>query len=120
MSESHSPEQLRDLYRELILDHAKSPRNFGKLEGMTHSAEGINPLCGDKLTVYLTLEDEDRVTDVAFQGAGCAISTASASMMTDALTSERPRELLEQAATAQEVSRAIESVSHVTEETAAG
>ena len=73
---------LRDLYQEVILDHSKRPRNFKPLPGANRSAEGYNPLCGDRETVYLTLEG-DRVQDVAFQGAGCAISTASASMMTE-------------------------------------
>ncbi|HKA35171.1 MAG TPA: SUF system NifU family Fe-S cluster assembly protein [Thermoanaerobaculia bacterium] len=73
---------LRDLYQEVILDHSKRPRNFKPLPGANRSAEGYNPLCGDRETVYLTLEG-DRVRDVAFQGSGCAISTASASMMTE-------------------------------------
>ena len=71
---------LRDLYQELILDHTKHPRNFGQLENANCKAHGHNPLCGDKLTVFLDLEDEV-VRDVRFQGSGCAISTASASMM---------------------------------------
>jgi nitrogen fixation NifU-like protein len=73
---------LRDLYQEVILDHSNRPRNFKALPGANRSAEGYNPLCGDRETVYLTLEG-DRVRDVAFQGVGCAISTASASMMTE-------------------------------------
>jgi nitrogen fixation protein NifU and related proteins len=75
---------LRDLYQEVILDHGKRPRNYRKPEGPSLSADGYNPLCGDKVTVYLILEG-DVVRDVAFQGKGCAISTASASMMTEAL-----------------------------------
>ncbi len=75
---------LRELYQEVIVDHSRRPRNFKKLEGATHRAEGFNPLCGDKVVVYLTL-DKGVVLDVAFQGAGCAISTASASMMTEFL-----------------------------------
>jgi nitrogen fixation protein NifU and related proteins len=75
---------LRDLYQEVILDHGRRPRNFRKLEPATHSAEGYNPLCGDSLTVFLQVE-EGAVTDVAFEGKGCAISTASASMMSEAL-----------------------------------
>ena len=74
--------ELRDLYRELILDHARKPRHFGKLAGATHSADGINPLCGDKLHLYLKLAD-DVIEDAAFEGSGCAISLASASLMTD-------------------------------------
>ncbi|MBI3990066.1 MAG: SUF system NifU family Fe-S cluster assembly protein [candidate division NC10 bacterium] len=73
---------LRELYQEIILDHYKRPRNFRKLEGAKGEAEGYNPLCGDKVTVYLELED-DRVRDISFQGSGCAISTASASVMTE-------------------------------------
>lgn len=75
-------DELRDLYQATILDHNKKPRNFGTLEEADGQADGHNPLCGDKLTVYVTLED-DRVVDVAFEGAGCAISTASASLMTE-------------------------------------
>jgi nitrogen fixation NifU-like protein len=75
---------LRDLYQELILDHNKRPRNFKKLEDANRSAEGYNPLCGDKMKIYLRL-DEDRVKDVSFEGSGCAISKASASVMTESL-----------------------------------
>ena len=77
-------DELRELYRELILDHAKSPRHFGKLDDATHSAQGINPLCGDKLTLYLALDDGN-VRDAAFEGSGCAISVASASLLTDTI-----------------------------------
>ena len=79
----HSKEDLRELYRELILDHARSPRHFGKLEGATHSAEGINPLCGDKLVIYFNIDDGGRIDDARFEGSGCAISVASASLLTD-------------------------------------
>jgi len=75
---------LRELYQEVILDHSKRPRNFRALEGGSLHADGHNPLCGDKVTVYLQVED-DVVKDASFQGSGCSISTASASMMTDAL-----------------------------------
>ena len=75
---------LRDLYQEVILDHNRRPRNFGPLPTANRRAEGHNPLCGDRVTVYLDLED-GRLQDVAFQGSGCAISTASASLMTEAL-----------------------------------
>lgn len=78
-----SSEELRDLYRELILDHARSPRHFGKLDGATHVAEGVNPLCGDKLKLYLRVDEERIVADAMFEGSGCAISVASASLMTD-------------------------------------
>ena len=75
---------LRELYQEVILDHNKSPRNFRKLEDANRMAEGYNPLCGDQITVYLKLED-DVIKEISFQGAGCAISKASASMMTASL-----------------------------------
>ncbi len=78
----HAGEDLRDLYRELILDHSRNPRHFGRIEGATHTAEGINPLCGDKLKLYLQLDGE-LVTDASFEGSGCAISVASASLLTD-------------------------------------
>ena len=75
---------LRELYQDIILDHGRHPRNFRKIEHPTHFAYGHNPLCGDRVTVYLTL-DGDRIADVAFQGRGCAISTAAASLMTEVL-----------------------------------
>ncbi len=75
-------EELRELYQTMILDHNKNPRNFGHLDAPTASADGHNPLCGDELTVELLVEG-DRVVDVAFDGSGCAISTASASLMTE-------------------------------------
>jgi len=75
---------LQDLYQEVIIDHNRSPRNFGKLDDATQVAEGYNPLCGDKLNLYLKTED-DVITDVSFDGSGCAISVASASLMTDSL-----------------------------------
>jgi nitrogen fixation NifU-like protein len=73
---------LSDLYQEVILDHNKRPRNFRAIERPSHQAEGFNPLCGDRLNLFLQVDGE-RITDVAFQGAGCAISKASASLMTD-------------------------------------
>ncbi len=76
--------ELRDLYQEVILDHNKKPRNFGTLEVATHQADGDNPLCGDQLHISLVL-DGDRVEEVRFDGSGCAISTASASLMTEAV-----------------------------------
>lgn len=75
---------LRELYQEVILDHSKRPRNFGALAGANRRAEGYNPLCGDRETVFVRLED-DVLEGVGFQGSGCAISTASASMMTERL-----------------------------------
>ena len=79
-------EDLRELYRELILDHARKPRHFGKLANATHEAEGINPLCGDKLHLYLRIDDDSSIADAAFEGSGCAISVASASLLTDIVT----------------------------------
>ncbi len=76
-------DDLRDLYRDLILDHARNPRHFGKLAHTTHSAQGINPLCGDKLTLYLDLDADETIRDAAFEGSGCAISVASASLLAD-------------------------------------
>jgi nitrogen fixation protein NifU and related proteins len=75
---------LRELYQDIILDHGRHPRNFRAIEHPTHFAHGHNPLCGDRVTVYLTLSG-DRITDVSFQGRGCAISTAAASLMTEVL-----------------------------------
>jgi len=75
---------LRDLYQEVILDHHKKPRNFRKLENANRQAEGFNPLCGDRLSVFIQIEN-GVVKDIGFVGTGCAISTASASMMTESL-----------------------------------
>jgi nitrogen fixation NifU-like protein len=72
--------ELRELYQEVILDHNKSPRNFKKMENASHFGEGYNPLCGDKIDIYLKVE-EGKIADVSFQGSGCAISKASASLM---------------------------------------
>jgi nitrogen fixation protein NifU and related proteins len=76
---------LRELYQEVILDHSRHPRHYGALEDASHKAEGYNPLCGDRVTVYLKLGEDGRVADIKFEGKGCAISQASASMMTDML-----------------------------------
>ena len=76
--------ELRELYQEYVLDHGKNPRNFHAVEEATHSAEGYNPLCGDKVQVMLSL-DGNVIRDIGFQGSGCAISTASASTMTEAV-----------------------------------
>ena len=76
---------LRELYQEVILDHSRHPRHFGPLDHATHKAEGYNPLCGDRVTVMLALGRDDRVADIKFEGKGCAISQASASMMTEML-----------------------------------
>jgi nitrogen fixation NifU-like protein len=80
--------ELRELYQEVILDHNRKPRNFRKLEGANRNAEGHNPLCGDRVTVYLNV-DGDTVRDVSFEGVGCAISTASASLMTESVKGKR-------------------------------
>lgn len=77
-------EQLRELYQELIIDHGRHPRNFQKLSNPTHCQEGYNPLCGDRLILYLRVKD-DKVLDASFEGTGCAISIASASLMTEQL-----------------------------------
>jgi nitrogen fixation protein NifU and related proteins len=76
--------ELRDLYQEVILEHSKAPRNYRELPSANRTAEGFNPLCGDHFTVYLTLEG-DSIRDISFQGSGCAISKASASMMTQSV-----------------------------------
>ena len=84
---------LADLYQEVIIDHSRRPRNFRELEGATRTAEGVNPLCGDQLTLYVKLAD-GRIADIAFQGVGCAISQASASLMTAALKGKMEEEAL--------------------------
>jgi nitrogen fixation NifU-like protein len=76
---------LRELYQEVILDHSRHPRHYGAMDDASHKAEGYNPLCGDRVTVYLKLGADGRVADIAFEGKGCAISQASASMMADML-----------------------------------
>jgi len=76
--------ELRDLYQDVILDHNKRPRNYGPLEDADRDAEGYNPLCGDRFTVHVKL-DGDKISDIRFEGSGCAISTASASVMTEML-----------------------------------
>jgi nitrogen fixation NifU-like protein len=77
---------MQNLYRELILDHSRNPRHFGRLSDATHTADGINPLCGDKLRLYLRVDDQGRIESSSFEGSGCAISVASASLMTDTVT----------------------------------
>jgi nitrogen fixation NifU-like protein len=89
---------LMDLYQEVILDHNKTPRNFGTMDDADHTAEGNNPLCGDKLRLYIKM-DGDRVERIRFEGSGCAISTASASLMTEVVDGK----------TRQEISRLYES-----------
>ncbi|MCK5214533.1 MAG: SUF system NifU family Fe-S cluster assembly protein [Candidatus Omnitrophica bacterium] len=75
----------RELYQQVILDHNKNPRNHGKMKGASHVAEGYNPLCGDHLFIYLKIDKNNVIEDITFENDGCAISTASASMMTSAL-----------------------------------
>lgn len=82
---------LRELYQEVILDHSKHPRNFRVLKDANHTAEGFNPLCGDRLKLYLAI-DSDQIKDISFQGSGCAISKASASMMTDSIKGKSTKE----------------------------
>jgi nitrogen fixation protein NifU and related proteins len=82
---------LRELYQDVILEHSKAPRNYRELGSANRRAEGYNPLCGDHFTIYLTLED-DKIKDVSFQGSGCAISKASASMMTQSVKGKTKEE----------------------------
>ena len=81
----HEMDELRDLYRELVLDHARNPRHFGRLEAATHMARGVNPLCGDQLQLFLRLDAEQGIADASFEGSGCAISVASASLLTETI-----------------------------------
>ena len=85
--------ELADLYRDVILDHNRRPRNFGPLEGADASADGVNPLCGDRLTLRLKLA-ADKIEEIRFEGQGCAISTASASLMTEAVKGKTRAEAL--------------------------
>jgi nitrogen fixation NifU-like protein len=78
-------EELRDMYQEVILDHGKKPRNFRRIDDATCLAHGNNPVCGDTLVIYLMLNNDEEILEVSFQGQGCAISVASASMMTEIL-----------------------------------
>ncbi|HEX9875615.1 MAG TPA: SUF system NifU family Fe-S cluster assembly protein [Gammaproteobacteria bacterium] len=86
--------ELQDLYREVILDHNRQPRNFGELEPADRIIEGVNPLCGDRVTLYVKL-DGDRVEDIRFKGTGCAISVASSSLMTERIKGSTISESLE-------------------------
>ena len=74
---------LKDLYQDIILEHGKNPRNFGKCDGHNHTAKGYNPLCGDQVEIYLKVDKEKNVNEVSFEGSGCAISMASTSIMTE-------------------------------------
>ena len=84
---------LRDLYQEVILDHSKKPRNFRELPNASRVAKGHNPLCGDRITLQLVVDENGVIQDVGFQGAGCAISTASASMMTEVLKGKSEKDV---------------------------
>ena len=88
-------DDLRELYQSTILDHNRTPRNFGELDSANRSARGDNPVCGDKIVVYLEVDDEGRVVEVRFDGKGCAISTASASLMTEFVKGRKPEEIQE-------------------------
>ena len=77
---------LKQLYQDIILEHGKSPRNFGKCKQHTHEAKGYNPLCGDKVQIFLKLDKQKKVEDITFEGSGCAISMASTSIMTELVT----------------------------------
>ena len=86
---------LKELYQELILDHGKNPRNLRKTENFNKDAKGHNPLCGDKVHVYLKLDEDKKVQDISFEGQGCAISMASASIMTDLIKGKEEKEAKE-------------------------
>ena len=86
-------DDIRELYQEVILDHGKNPRNFRRPEDATCEANGNNPLCGDKLTVFIKVGENDNIEDAAFEGRGCAISVASASMMTDIVRGKKVGEV---------------------------
>ncbi len=86
---------LKDLYQEIILDHGKNPRNLGKFDNYNKDAKGNNPLCGDNVHVYLKLNEQRKVEDISFEGSGCAISMASASIMTDLIKGKSDNEAKE-------------------------
>ncbi len=86
---------IKDLYQEIILDHGKNPRNLGKFDNYNKDAKGNNPLCGDNVHVYLRLNENKKVEDIAFEGHGCAISMASASIMTDMVRGKEEKEVKE-------------------------
>ena len=86
---------LKELYQEIILDHGKNPRNLGKFENFNKDAKGHNPLCGDKVHVYLKLDENKKISDIKFEGEGCAISMASASIMTELMKNKEEPEVKE-------------------------
>jgi nitrogen fixation protein NifU and related proteins len=85
-------DDLRDLYQEVILDHGKNPRRYGKPQSFNHTARGENPMCGDKITLYLTVDEAGRIADMRFDGRGCAISQASASLMGEVIVGKTVQE----------------------------
>ena len=87
--------ELKELYQEIILDHGKNPRNLGKFENFNKDAKGHNPLCGDKVHLFLKLDDDKKIQDISFEGEGCAISMASASIMTDLMKGKSEIEVKE-------------------------
>ncbi len=87
---------LKELYQEIILDHGKNPRNLGKFENFNKDAKGHNPLCGDKVHVYLKVDENKKISDIKFEGHGCAISMASASIMTDLIKGKELSSRLDQ------------------------
>ena len=87
--------KLKELYQEIILDHGKNPRNLGKFENFNKDAKGHNPLCGDKVHLFLKLDDDKKIQDISFEGEGCAISMASASIMTDLMKGKSENEVKE-------------------------
>ena len=86
---------LKDLYQEIILDHGKNPRNLKKSDNFNKDAKGHNPLCGDKVHIYLKVDENNKISDIAFEGSGCAISMASASIMTDLMKEKKEIEVKE-------------------------
>ena len=86
---------LKDLYQEIILDHGKNPRNLKKSDNFNKDAKGHNPLCGDKVHIYLKVDENNKISDIAFEGSGCAISMASASIMTDLMKEKKEVEVKE-------------------------
>ena len=85
--------KLKELYQEIILDHGKNPRNLGKFENFNKDAKGHNPLCGDKVHLFLKLDEDKKIQDISFEGEGCAISMASASIMTDLMKGKARKKL---------------------------
>ena len=86
---------LKELYQEIILDHGKNPRNLRKTENFNKDAKGHNPLCGDKVHVFLKIDENKNISDISFEGSGCAISMASASIMTDLMKEKKEKEVKE-------------------------